>query len=254
LKKSEVYDIIFIYKKFVMIKDGQMTHDKHRERMRKKLLEGVNLEDHEILEMLLYYSLPRINTNEIAHSLIDNRGSFGAVFTSDTVRLMRTKGVGERSAILCRLVGETVKRSMMELCDTSKLLTSHTELTKYFCALFYGCQFEQVFAIGFDDKKKYLRAISIGDGLYDEAVIQVRRAIISLCKHNCKSVIIVHNHTTGILKASEMDMNTAEKLGIIFGHAGISIEGHYVYADGQCIKFADNNRAELLSAEQKRMK
>ena len=216
-----------------------MTHDKHRERMRKKFTEGTNLEDHEILEMLLYYSLPRINTNEIAHSLINDRGTLGSVFASDAKKLTRTEGVGDNTAILCKLVGECVKRNLMELCDTSKLLTSHAELTKYMCALFYGCEYEQVFVIGFDNKKRYLRAISIGDGLYDEAVIYVQRAVIEMCKHNCKSAIVVHNHPNGILKASEMDIMTAEKLGIIFGQSGIGIEGHYVYADGQCIRFAD---------------
>lgn len=216
-----------------------MKHEKHRARMRKKLLYGVRLEDHEILEMLLYYSLPRINTNEIAHSMINNCGSLGKVFSSDGKALTEVSGVGEKTAVLCALVGETVRRSLFDLCDTSKLLTSHTELTKYLCALFYGCAEERAFAVCFNTKKKYAFALPIGDGIYDEAVIHVKRAITAMCKHSCRSALIVHNHPNGILKASEMDEITAQKLGVIFERAGIAIEGHYIYADGKCIRFAD---------------
>ena len=54
-------------------------HDGHRERLRKKFKEG-NIEDHELLELLLFFSIPRVNTNEIAHRLIEKFGSVNGVF------------------------------------------------------------------------------------------------------------------------------------------------------------------------------
>ena len=216
-----------------------MKHERHRARMRKKLFSKTHLEDHEILEMLLFYSLPRINTNEIAHSLINDCGSLGRVFAADTKKLTSVSGVGEHTSAFCTLVGETVKRSMLELCDLNKLLTSHTELTKYLCSLFFDAEEERAYAICFGPRKKYVCTLQIGDGIYDEAILHVKRALLKICKCGCTSVLIVHNHPSGILKASEMDVITAEKLNLLFERAGISIEGHYVYADGACVRFSD---------------
>lgn len=215
-----------------------MAHERHRARMRKKLQSGTRLEDHELLEMLLFYSLPRINTNELAHRLICACGSLGGVFSKDTGRLTAVKGIGEGSATLCTLIGETVRRCILELCDTRKLLSSPCELNKFFCALFFGIQEEQAYVIGFNARGKLLAAVRIGDGIYDEGTIQAKRAIVKLCRLECKNAIIVHNHPSGILKASDMDAVTAEKLDTLFGRAGIKIRGHYVYAGGGHVQFA----------------
>lgn len=215
-----------------------MTHDRHRMRMRRKLFSRSHLEDHELLEMLLFYSLPRINTNEISHSLLSEHGSLIKLLSAEPSRLTKSRGIGEHSAALCMLVSETVKRCLLELCDTNKLLTSSCELNKYLCALFLGTHEEQAYVIGFSAKGKLLISTRIGDGLYDEGSIQAKRAIVKLCRLECKNAIIVHNHPSGILKASEMDTITAEKLNTLFGRAGIRIRGHYVYADGGHVQFA----------------
>ena len=113
-----------------------MQHDKHRERLRKKLLDGVALEDHEILEMLLFYALPRINTNELAHDLIDQNGSLAKVLCARQEELMKIDGIGEKSAVLMRLIDEISRRTIREMCNTDELLTSEVELDKYLCSLF----------------------------------------------------------------------------------------------------------------------
>lgn len=215
-----------------------MTHDRHRMRMRKKLFSHSHLEDHELLEMLLFYSLPRINTNEISHALLSEHGSLARLLSAEPSRLIKTHNVGENSAALCMLIGETVKRCLLELCDTSNLLSAPCELNKYLCALFFGTREEQAYVIGFSARGKLLATARIGDGLYDEGAIQPKRAIVKLCRLECKSAIIVHNHPNGILRASEMDAITAEKLDTLFGRAGIKIRGHYVYADGRHAQFA----------------
>ena len=81
-------------------------HDGHREKMRRRFLQG-GLEafaDHEALELLLYYAIPRRDTNPIAHALMDRYGSLSAVLSAPVEDLQKVNGIGESAAVLLRLV------------------------------------------------------------------------------------------------------------------------------------------------------
>lgn len=75
------------------------THSGHRKRLRDRAEKyGIgSLEDHEFLELLLFYVVPRKNTNPIAHELIDRFGSLGKVFSAPIDELMDA-GLSKRAA------------------------------------------------------------------------------------------------------------------------------------------------------------
>ena len=77
-------------------------HDGHRERMKKRFIEhGLeNFDDHSVLELLLFYALPRADVNPIAHKLIDKFGSLAAVFDAPTDELAKVTGLSANSALL----------------------------------------------------------------------------------------------------------------------------------------------------------
>ena len=214
-----------------------MQHDKHRERLRKKLLDGVALEDHEILEMLLFYALPRINTNELAHDLIDQNGSLAKVLCARQEELMKIDGIGEKSAVLMRLIDEISRRTIREMCNTDELLTSEVELDKYLCSLFALEDQEKAYLLAFNRSKKLISTIQVGEGLFAEGRIYVRKAVDKLKQLGATGVIVAHNHPNGIARASDLDIKSAEKLNFIFDNAGMSIVGHYVYAGGKIAPF-----------------
>ena len=80
-------------------------HDGHREKMRQRFLQGGldAFADHEALELLLYYAIPRRDTNPIAHALMDRYGSLSAVLSAPVEDLQKVEGIGESAAILLRL-------------------------------------------------------------------------------------------------------------------------------------------------------
>ena len=94
-------------------KDGSL-HAGHRERLRKRFLstgfEG--MEEHVVLELLLFYSVPRIDTNELAHRLINKFGSLRGVCSASFSELMSTEGVGENTAVLLMMIPHIVSRYM----------------------------------------------------------------------------------------------------------------------------------------------
>ena len=90
------------------------VHQGHRARQRKKLLENGPraFADHELLEMLLYYAIPRRDTNELAHRLLERFGSLQGVFSAPVEELSTVEGVGENAAVLLNLVPQIWQRSL----------------------------------------------------------------------------------------------------------------------------------------------
>ncbi|MEG0035622.1 MAG: UPF0758 domain-containing protein, partial [Oscillospiraceae bacterium] len=92
------------------------VHDGHRERMKNRLLEqGLDtFDDHNVLELLLFFSVPRQDTNPIAHELLDHFGSLEAVFEAPTEELAKINGIGDNSVALLRLIPEVSRRYIMD--------------------------------------------------------------------------------------------------------------------------------------------
>ena len=91
-------------------------HAGHRERVRENVLKNgfEQLEDHRLLELLLFYSIPREDTNEIAHRLLNEFGSFTEIVKATPKKLSEVQGVGKNSAIQIAAIGELYKRVIEE--------------------------------------------------------------------------------------------------------------------------------------------
>ena len=87
------------------------VHDGHRERLKEQFSEhGLGaMPDHNVLELLLFYAIPRGDVNPLAHDLVDRFGSLAAVFDAPVEELLSVPGVGENTARL-------IKCFLMELC------------------------------------------------------------------------------------------------------------------------------------------
>ena len=111
-------------------------HKDHRQRMRRRFLvtSGRGFSDHELLEMLLFGSVPRANTNHTAHMLLDRFGSISDVLSADPEELRKIKGVGESSVRLIMLMGEACSR-YMKAAPPPTVFTSSEELAEYISKL-----------------------------------------------------------------------------------------------------------------------
>ena len=118
------------------------VHAGHREKLRKKFLKNKdfsNMEEHEILELLLFYALPRVNTNIIAHELINECRGLDRVFTAPREQLKAVDGVGDKVCDYIDILSAFVRYcNSYEVTDMSKLKSDN--VIKYFKNLFYGRQ------------------------------------------------------------------------------------------------------------------
>ncbi|MBE6549902.1 MAG: hypothetical protein E7670_05695 [Ruminococcaceae bacterium] len=206
-------------------------HSGHRQRFKTKFRKGTHLEDHELLELALYYAIPRSDTNAIAHMLIKRFGSLRGVFSASEAELCAIEGIGENTALFLRVIGAIISRILFNACNKKKLLSSDEELEAFLCALFFATPFEETHVILFDKKNRFILNECIGKGDAIGSPVNLRK-ILSLAKeNNAKSIIIAHNHINGLPLPSERDEEITRTLSMALESNGIHLIEHYVVAN-----------------------
>ena len=219
------------------------NHDGHFQRLTQKFELGA-LQPHEVIELMIHQIVPRVNTNEQAHALIETSGGFCEMFNRSEESLLKVKGVGKKTALNIRLISEIIKIYLLEQCDTSRMLKNPEDLHNYLRAIYVGSYEETGYMLMFGKSGKFLGYEEIGKGLRNQGVISMKRAVNLAHKAGAAAVIIAHNHPDGIPVPSDVDGETSKKLDIGFGNAGMRIHEHYVVAAGRCIPFSDKVHAQ----------
>ena len=115
------------------------VHDGHRERLRKSYLEHglMSMNDINALELLLFYAIPRRDTNEIAHHLLERFGSLDAVFSAPVEELREVDGIGESAAALITLIPDIMKKSRLSKSREIRQIRSSEDAGAYSAALLH---------------------------------------------------------------------------------------------------------------------
>ena len=218
------------------------VHDGHRERMKQKLLEqGLDVfDDHNVLELLLFYSMPRKDTNPLAHQLMDSFGSLEAIFEAPTEELEKISGIGENTVTLLKLIPEVSRRYMIDKNRFDNILDSTKKAGAYLAARFLYERDEVVYVICLDPKCKVICCKELFRGVANSAEISVRKiAELALAK-NATGIIISHNHTSGIALPSIEDEHTTKRIKMALSSMGISLIDHIIVAGDDFISMADS--------------
>ncbi len=207
-------------------------HEGHRQRLRRRLrAEGCDsFEDHQLLEALLFYAVPRCDTNETAHRLIERFGSLGAVFTAPAEELMLVEGVGQNSADLIRLVSGI--RCRLERPDNSPRMVydSIGKISAYLARLYIGSTREQIYLMMFDNAMRLIDCAYICDGSVNAAVMVPRVMVEKALFRHASAVVVAHNHPDGVAVPSGDDIDTTEMLRAAFELVGIQLLEHIIIA------------------------
>ncbi|MBQ6206463.1 MAG: hypothetical protein IJK52_05230 [Oscillospiraceae bacterium] len=210
---------------------SETSHKGHRENVRRRYLIG-GLEvfaPHEILELLLYYAIPRKDTNPLAHRLIDTCGSLSRVLSSSPQKLQTVEGVGERTAVFLSLVFQISRLTRLEeLRDERIHFTSTKEIAAYLQALFEGKDFETVYELCLNQRGDLIMRYSMTNG----SIVSVSMDIVTLVKNAlvCKSayVVISHNHPGGDARPSREDYDATRRMEDAFANVNIKLWDHII--------------------------
>ena len=214
----------------------------HRERLRKRFLKtGLDgLADYEILELLLFYALPRIDTKPIAKELIDRFGTFDAVFDASIEDLKSIDGIGESAAVLIKLIVPLSREYMIARNRTSDILNSTEKAGKYLLHRFHAEHDEVVYVLCLDSKFKLLSSKPMFRGSVNSANINVRKIVEYALAQHAVSVIIAHNHISGVAQPSREDHEATRRVAEALKTVDITLADHIIIAGDTYISMADN--------------
>lgn len=216
------------------------VHDGHRQRMKSRFKEsGASaFDDHNLLELLLYYAVPRRDTNELAHNLINRFGSYSAVLEASIDELMTVDGIGENTAVLIKLVPEMSRRHMLNMA-TEKTIDSASKAGKYFVAKYTYETVEVAYAMFLDSKNRIISCREISRGVVNGTDISIRAIAEQALSCKATSVIIAHNHPDGIPVPSAEDELTTQKIKVALSTVGIRLADHIVVGGDKFVSFID---------------
>lgn len=217
-------------------------HEGHRERVRNRFLnEGLDsFEPHQILELLLFYSIPRKDTNELAHALLKRYGSLSAVFEADPADLMSVPGIGKNSAVLLTLIPSLARIYFKDKWGKKPRLNNTAKAGEYLVALFSGRQYEAFYVVCLDAQNRVNHPCMVHEGTIDQAPVYPRLIVEAALRHQAHSVILAHNHPGGSLEPSQADLNVTRKIVTALEAISIRVLDHIIVADGKYFSFADH--------------
>ena len=217
-------------------------HAGHREKMRNKFLTGGldAFADHEALELLLYYAIPRKDTNPIAHALMDRYGSLSAVLAAPVEDLQKVEGVGESAAVLLKLVPQIQKKARLADAKREMALTTPAQFGAYLLERFQGEKNEVIYQLCLDRKGKLLACKRLGEGDMSSANLDIRRMIENAILFSASGVVLAHNHPSGIALPSEDDYIATNQAKAALATIGVALLDHIILADGDFVSLMES--------------
>ena len=193
------------------------VHDGHRERRREQFLRhGADaLADHELLELLLFYAIPRKDTNPIAHDLINYFGSLHAVLSAPAEELQKFSGISQSGAVLLKLIPSIYRRAALSAGENEQILDTVEKIGRFFVDLYVAESCEIMYQLCLDAKGRRLNLYKVTDGDPSSVNLNVRKSGVAFPSH-------------ADIVATTMIQTALDSIGIRFAD-------HIIVADGDFI-------------------
>ena len=215
-------------------------HDGHRRHMRQRFLANAleGFAPHEALELLLYYAIPRRDTNAIAHALIERYGSLTAVLSAPVEDLQKVDGIGENAAILLSLVAPLFRTAI--LTDREVNLSTPERMGEYLLFLFHGKRQEYAYQLCLDRKGRLLSCRELVRGASTAVSVDLRLIAENAILTGASTVILAHNHPSGIALPSQEDYTFTDKAIAALSAVGVRLADHIIVADDDYVSMAES--------------
>jgi len=216
-------------------------HEGHRQRVKMRFItEGLDaFDDHQVIEMLLFFCIPMKDTNELAHKMIREFGSLAGLLEADPKDICKRCGVSENTSILISLIPSLSRKYLKGKWGEKPVLNSSSKAGEYVVSLFTGRIYEAFFVLCLDAQNRVNYAALVHEGTINEAPVYPRLIVEAALRHQANSVILAHNHPGGSLQPSVADIDVTKKIVIAIEALSIKVVDHIIAAGDKYYSFAE---------------
>jgi DNA repair protein RadC len=202
----------------------------HRVRLRERFAESGDqgMPDYELLELVLFRSIPQRDVKPLAKALISRFGSFAEVIGARPERLAEVEGVGPATALDLKIVEASARRLARGAIGERPLLGSWKDVLDY-CRTAMAFADREQFRILFLDKRNFLIADEVqSNGTVDHTPVYPRELVKRALELSASAVILVHNHPSGDPTPSNADIRMTNEIASIGKSLGITLHDHII--------------------------
>ncbi len=217
-------------------------HDGHRQRLKDRFrLNGLdNFTDIQVLELALFYCIPRKDTNDLAHSLLEHFGSLSRVLEAPVEELQKVPGIGENTAIFLTLLPQIGRYYLVDRSQREEILPTIEKCGAYLVHYFFGKPVETVYLLCLDAKCKVLCCREVARGSINSAGVSVRKIVETALGANATTVVLAHNHPSGLALPSPEDIQTTRRVAAALSAVEVHLADHIVVADGDYVSMVQS--------------
>lgn len=219
---------------------AKSVHSGHREKLRKRFVQDglSSFHKHEALELLLHYAIPRKDTNELAHRLLNAFGGrISDVFNADVNALKKVEGVGEQAAVFLTMIPQFLQIYRTEMLERAGV-SGRYRVEQYIANRFTGERVEKVLVACLDNKYNLLGAEFTDVGSVNIAAVNQRKVIEVCLRYDATAAIIAHNHPRGTALPSRDDLTTTVETKKTMEMVGVRLVDHLIIAGEDYISLA----------------
>ena len=211
-------------------------HEGHRSRMRERFLktEGEGFSPHELLEMLLFFVIPRSDTNPIARELMEQFGSLAGIRAADYYALQSVDGIGEKAALLIKLIEAYNIACLQEPQKDTVRFHKISVAREFGVAMLRSYAEERLCALLLDNRLRKVDFITLKRGTINHVPFDLTELYRCCIGRSVSAVVLYHNHPDGMASPSRDDINLTYQIESKLVDVNVCLLEHFIVSPRAC--------------------
>ena len=225
-------------------------HNGHRQRVwREFARSGINenTPPHKVLELLLFFTIPRKDTNELAHILLNHFGdSFSNVMEASVEQLKEVPGITEYTASHIKFILEFAKYYESDKINGKPHILDRKSGSEFLVKKFMGATVEKSYLLCLDSTFKYLACPQISEGDEISVALSTRSIAEQITKTGATQVLLAHNHPRGFSVPSVQDIKTTSRIATMLSSLKVTFLVHIIVSSGEYVSIRDSKGCDYM--------
>jgi len=221
---------------------GENLHAGHRQRLKERYRTGglTALEEHEQLELLLFYAIPRCDTNATAHRLLNVFGSIPAILDAPMAEIERVSGVGKGAGTFFRFLRELYAVYQTKDQDPNPIIKKPVDAAKVLMGLYQDWHTEMVTVLLMNNQNRMIHAGFLNADQPNWVNVDIRAIVQMAFHYGTDKVILGHNHPSGDVRPSQADIQNSLAMEHNLSRVGITMMDHIILYDREFYSLAEH--------------